>query len=254
MKIFLRSGSALSIVELDQTHLKKAFIVTLGVLFTLIASSSITASAQENTIPGWIKNNAGWWAEGQIDDVAFLQGIQFLIKEGILIIPLTETSEPAQSQEVPAWIKNNAGWWAEGQIDDNTFVSGIQFLIKVGIIGVEQEQTQPSEIEKEKRPEILKTGEFEGLFFHHAEGIAKIIKANDETVLQFENFEVTDGPDLRVYLTQNGDVNKGINLAKLIQSKGDQSYSLENIDIESYNTVLIYCQPFGIPFGQAKLM
>ena len=36
------------------------------------------------TIPSWIKNNAGWWADGTIDDDAFIQGIQFLIKEGIL--------------------------------------------------------------------------------------------------------------------------------------------------------------------------
>ena len=35
-------------------------------------------------IPSWIKNNAGWWADGTIDDAAFVQGIQFLIKEGIL--------------------------------------------------------------------------------------------------------------------------------------------------------------------------
>jgi len=59
-----------------------------------------------------------------------------LIKEGIMVIPPTATSESSGSQGVPAWIKNNAGWWAEGQIDDETFVSGIQYLIKVGIIKV----------------------------------------------------------------------------------------------------------------------
>ena len=37
-------------------------------------------------IPAWIKNNAGWWADGQIDDDSFVQGIQFLIKEGIMTI------------------------------------------------------------------------------------------------------------------------------------------------------------------------
>jgi hypothetical protein len=38
------------------------------------------------TIPAWIKNNAGWWAEGQIDDDSFVQGIQYLIEEGIMRI------------------------------------------------------------------------------------------------------------------------------------------------------------------------
>jgi len=96
----------------------------------------VTTYAQ-SPIPSWIKNNAGWWAEGQIDDTAFLQGIQFLIKEGIMIIPPTESSGASESQGVPSWIKNNAGWWAEGQIDDTAFLQGIQFLIKNSIIVID---------------------------------------------------------------------------------------------------------------------
>ena len=42
--------------------------------------------ATEASIPSWIKNNAGWWATDQIDDSAFLQGIQYLVKEGIIIV------------------------------------------------------------------------------------------------------------------------------------------------------------------------
>ena len=26
-------------------------------------------------IPDWIKNNAGWWSDGQIDDNSFVSGI-----------------------------------------------------------------------------------------------------------------------------------------------------------------------------------
>jgi hypothetical protein len=44
------------------------------------------ASSESTSIPVWIKNNAGWWADGQIPDSAFVQGIQFLIKEGIIVI------------------------------------------------------------------------------------------------------------------------------------------------------------------------
>ena len=89
---------------------------------------------EQIAIPDWIKNNAGWWATDQIDDSAFVQGIQYLIKEGIMIIPSTETSESMGSQVVPAWIKNNAGWWATDQIDDSAFLKGIQYLIQNGII------------------------------------------------------------------------------------------------------------------------
>ena len=93
-------------------------------------------TASPAAIPAWIKNNAGWWADGSIDDNSFVQGIQFLIKEGIMKIPPTTQGEGTGSNEIPSWIKNNAGWWADGSIDDNSFVQGIQYLIKEGIMKI----------------------------------------------------------------------------------------------------------------------
>jgi len=87
-------------------------------------------------IPDWIKNNAGWWADGSIDDNSFVQGIQFLIKEGIMQIPPTSQGSGSSTNEIPSWIKNNAGWWAEGAIDDDSFVGGIQYLIEEGIMSI----------------------------------------------------------------------------------------------------------------------
>ena len=95
----------------------------------------ITTAENQYFIPNWVKNNAGWWADGQIPDSAFVQGIQFLIKEGIIVVPATE-SETQDGSNIPEWIKTNAGWWADGQIDDRTFANGIEFLINVGIIVV----------------------------------------------------------------------------------------------------------------------
>jgi hypothetical protein len=89
----------------------------------------------EISIPEWIRNNAAWWAEGQIDDKTFIQGIEYLIKNDIILIPKTQ-QENTDSQEIPGWIKNNASWWAEGQIDDETFVQGLQYLIQNGILRV----------------------------------------------------------------------------------------------------------------------
>ncbi len=102
--------------------------------------------------------------------------------------------------------------------------------------------------------QILKTGEFKDAdFFHNADGLAKIIKNGDQTFLRFEMFEVTNGPDLRVYLTADGDVKNGIHVEKLKGSTGDQNYLLEDVDADIYNTVVIYCQPFGVHFGQATM-
>jgi hypothetical protein len=85
-------------------------------------------------IPSWIKNNAGWWADGTIDDDSFVSGIEYLIKENILHI--SSNFVESTSDEIPSWIKNNAGWWADGTIDDDSFVSGIEYLVNNGIISV----------------------------------------------------------------------------------------------------------------------
>ncbi len=108
-------------------------------------------------------------------------------------------------------------------------------------------------VEEENTDEVtvLKIGKFEGAFLHHAEGTAQVIKMGDQTVLRFEAFEVTNGPDLRVYLTSDGDVKNGIQIDKLKGSSGDQNYVLDNIDTETYDTVVIYCQPYSVYFGKA---
>ena len=87
-------------------------------------------------VPAWVKNNAGWWADGTIDDDAFIQAIQFLIKEEIISIDSVKSSATESTQVIPLWVKNNADWWAQGEIDDNSFVKGIEFLVKVGVIQV----------------------------------------------------------------------------------------------------------------------
>jgi len=92
-------------------------------------------SRPELQIPSWVKSNAGWWAAGQISDSDFVLGIQFLIAEGVMSIPPTE-SGTSSSQDIPNWIRNNAEWWSNDQITDSDFVSGIQYLISNGIMKI----------------------------------------------------------------------------------------------------------------------
>ena len=93
-----------------------------------------TFGDNEIKIPDWVKNNAGWWYDGQIDDAAFVTSIQYLINSGIMEIPETAQGTSSGGNSIPGWIKNNAGWWADGQIDDKAFVTGIQWLISNGIM------------------------------------------------------------------------------------------------------------------------
>ena len=92
-------------------------------------------SDKEISIPEWIRNNAAWWSQEQIDDDAFIQGIEYLIKNKIILISQIQ-QETSTSEEIPSWIRNNAAWWADGQIDDKTFVQGLEFMIKFGILHV----------------------------------------------------------------------------------------------------------------------
>ena len=43
-------------------------------------------NAFAENVPDWIKNNAEWWANGEIDDNTFVSGIQYLVKNGIIAV------------------------------------------------------------------------------------------------------------------------------------------------------------------------
>ncbi len=112
----------------------KCTIMAVCALIILSGIVSIPNVFADDVIPAWIKNNAGWWADGQIDDSSFVSGIQWLISNDVMTIPPTEQGTSYGSNVIPAWIKNNAGWWADDKISEVEFISAIQFLIKNGII------------------------------------------------------------------------------------------------------------------------
>jgi len=117
--------------------------------FSLIGSSILVpnSSAQKDTeIPGWIKNVAGWWANGEIPENQFLNAIGYLINNNIISISFMPCSEKTESQttssdkKVPDWIKNNAKWWSEDLIEDTDFINGIEYLIKYQIMGIDNKK------------------------------------------------------------------------------------------------------------------
>ncbi|MDH3736008.1 MAG: PhnD/SsuA/transferrin family substrate-binding protein, partial [Nitrosopumilus sp.] len=62
---------------------------TFAIVATIVAISIATIPLAQNAqaqslIPDWIKTNAGWWAEGSVDDATFLNGIEFLIENDII--------------------------------------------------------------------------------------------------------------------------------------------------------------------------
>ena len=98
------------------------------------ALGTVSFVLNEIEIPSWVKNNARWWAEGTIGDSDFTTGIQYMIKENIMVITGLPEQAAQVTQGVPDWVRNNAGWWADGLISDDDFVSGIKYLVEQGII------------------------------------------------------------------------------------------------------------------------
>jgi len=58
-------------------------------------------------LPDWIKKNAEWWSKDQITDDEFYKGIEYLINNGIIRIPLTAAADQS-TNEIPGWVKKNA--------------------------------------------------------------------------------------------------------------------------------------------------
>ena len=123
--------------------------IVLILFISLIASTILIPNslAQEDTqIPGWIKNVAGWWANGEISENEFLYGIEYLINNNIILLGFipcnikTENQTISSTELVPDWIKNNAKWWSEDLIEDTDFVNGIEYLLKKQIISMDNKK------------------------------------------------------------------------------------------------------------------
>ncbi len=53
----------------------------LSVLLVSLVGIFMIPNAFAENVPDWVKNTAGWWADGQIDDSSFLQGSNILSKK-----------------------------------------------------------------------------------------------------------------------------------------------------------------------------
>ena len=128
-----------------------------GIMFQPIPAEFVSFDivVKSEALPAWIKTNAGWWADGMIDDDTFVSALEYLIQTGIIVVPTDDgdddiddadvigngnnnnnNNDVPSSPQIPPWIKTNAGWWADGMIDDDTFVSALQYLIAQGVLQI----------------------------------------------------------------------------------------------------------------------
>ncbi len=112
-------------------------------------------------------------------------------------------------------------------------------------------------------PVVLAQGQFRGGERDYvAVGTATLYQLPDGSrIVRFENFEASNGPDLRVMLVANpnptGSADKGdfVDLGVLKGNIGNQNYDIPaDVDLTQYQSVIIYCRSFSALFGSATLM
>ncbi len=110
---------------------------------------------------------------------------------------------------------------------------------------------------------VLASGEITGVdFVHKGQGEATVIRNAEGTIVRLTDFEVTNGPGLRVWLVKHdnprraSDVtgNEWASLGELKGNIGDQNYLVPpEIDVSQYGSVVIWCEPFSVLFAGATL-
>jgi len=131
----------------------------------------------------------------------------------------------------------------------------------VSASGAAMDAKQPDAAAAE--PVALSGGQFGKIdAIHKGQGKATLFKLpGGKRILRLEDFTVTNGPDLYVYLSghpmpRDGDQvhQNGFEVAQLKGNIGDQNYELpDDLDLAQFNSVVIYCRRFSVVFSTAEL-
>lgn len=151
----------------------------------------------------------------------------------------------------------NATAVAQMPVEQRQLVEQKAMAIAAALPATDMDEPMPAE------PAIVAQGEFvDGDSFHKGSGQATIYRLADGShVLRFEQFAVTNGPDLHVLLATNpmpansSELGDYVDLGSLKGNLGNQNYAIgADIDLNKYNRVVIYCLPFRVVFATATLM
>jgi hypothetical protein len=85
-------------------------------------------------------------------------------------------------------------------------------------------------------------------------GTVKITSSGADFSLLLENFEISGGPDLKVYLSKKDTPFEFINLGPLQSNSGNQTYKVpKGVDFTVHKYALIHCQQYNHLFAIAAL-
>jgi len=102
----------------------------------------------------------------------------------------------------------------------------------------------------------LAVGSFRGVDGHSGRGTATAIElAKGGRVVTFTDFDVDNGPGVKVYLTPDDSYgNDSVYLGNLKGNVGNQQYEIPaGVDLSVYTTVMLWCDPFSVRMAVATL-
>ncbi|WP_371018754.1 DM13 domain-containing protein [Pseudalkalibacillus sp. JSM 102089] len=117
--------------------------------------------------------------------------------------------------------------------------------------------TNAEETSNEESTAVSHSGMFvDGDDAHHASGNVTSFYTASEQWVRFENFEVTNGPDLYTVLVKEGQsTDEGTILGKLKGNVGSQNYRIpDSSSLEEGDRIVVWCKAFEVDFGFAELL
>ncbi len=158
--------------------IKNHYKLPVLIFFSICLFSSLieNISAQEEILPLWLKTTAVWWGENKISDQDFINALQYLVENKLLVIPEPEISKPLcgpglvldeltnecvihdeldtngifvdaideQQKIVVSWIKVPTLWWGQGKLSDQDFIDALQYLVENNVLTLESKiQSKP---------------------------------------------------------------------------------------------------------------
>jgi len=110
------------------------------------------------------------------------------------------------------------------------------------------------EIEKDQGVQSQGPYAITGTDGHPASGQMEIIRSPEENLIRYLNYDGTNGPDLKIYLSKDLEATDYIDLGPSKGNKGNIIYGVPmDADLSEYKYVLTWCEAFSVLFDYAEI-
>ena len=262
---------------------------SIGLFFSLIEN----ISAQEEILPIWLKTTAIWWGEDKISDQDFINALQYLVENKLLVIPEPEISKPLcgpglvldestdkcvihdkldtngifvdtideQQKIVVSWIKVSTLWWGQNKLSDQDFINTLQYLVENNVLTLESEiKSKPLAKLKPLPEDLIVWPKIDRIEDFKVQGH----KNTDLYHLQFKLIDINNkpvSPDVTISIVIMDDKNRILYLDAFSIRKSNYEKSFEAFgDSVNGNNVFAWeiktsdIKPGFTEYGKAKLM